>query len=94
MSSIPTETPVWILSNPPVGEIQSDTFKQTVRPIPELQDGQVLVKLDYFSNEPAQRTWMDGNTDPVCFCLLQTLCVKLKPSIYLAPLIRSPNQEG
>ncbi len=64
MTSIPKETPVWILNEPPTGEIQPDTFKQTTQPIPEVKDGQVLVKLDYLSNEPAQRTWM-GPTDPV-----------------------------
>jgi hypothetical protein len=66
MSSIPTETKVHILANPPVGPLKSDTFKLTTRPLPELKDGQVLVKMVAWSNDPAQRTWMDGDTDPVC----------------------------
>ncbi|KAL7418436.1 quinone oxidoreductase [Cryptotrichosporon argae] len=62
--STPTEQRAWILSNPPAGEIEADTFSLETRPLPELQDGEVLVAIEYFSNEPAQRTWMDATTDP------------------------------
>ncbi|KAK4686490.1 hypothetical protein P7C73_g3628, partial [Tremellales sp. Uapishka_1] len=61
--SLPTEQKVWILSNPPSGPIESDTFTLETRPLPELQPGQVLVKAEILSNDPAQRTWMQKDTD-------------------------------
>jgi len=62
--SLPTETKVFILNEPPIGAIKPDTFKLKTQPIPELKDGQVLVKVEALSNEPAQRIWMDGAIDP------------------------------
>jgi NADPH-dependent curcumin reductase CurA len=64
MASTPTSTRVWILAEPPIGEISSSTFRLETQDLPELKDGQVLVQPTHFSNDPAQRTWMDGNTDP------------------------------
>lgn len=65
--SIPKTTKVYILANPPAGEIQPDTFKLETRPLPaqdELKDGEMLVKTIAFSNDPAQRGWMDPTVDP------------------------------
>ncbi|GAA5906133.1 hypothetical protein JCM5296_000105 [Sporobolomyces johnsonii] len=56
--SVPTVTKTWILSSKPSGAIQSDTFKLEEKPIPELKDGEVLLKTIAFSNDPAQRTWI------------------------------------
>jgi NADPH-dependent curcumin reductase CurA len=66
--SIPSETKVYILANPPTGAIKSDTFKLETRPLPkesELQDGELLLKTIALSNDPAQRTWMTKDVDEV-----------------------------
>ena len=66
--SIPSETKTFFLANPPVGDIKPDTFSLETKPLPkadELKSGQVLIKVVAFSNEPAQRLWIDGQTDPV-----------------------------
>lgn len=62
--SHPTDQNAWILANPPSGEIQPDTFALEKRPLPELKDGELLVKMEYFSNDPAQRGWMQKGADP------------------------------
>lgn len=59
---------VIILNEPPTGKIKPSTFRIETRPIPsadELKDGQVLIKVKAFSNEPVQRVWIDGAQDPV-----------------------------
>ncbi|RCK67189.1 putative NADP-dependent oxidoreductase YfmJ [Candida viswanathii] len=48
--------------NPKFNESDS-TFEVKEVPIPELQDGQVLVKSLYFSNDPTQRTWLRAAGD-------------------------------
>jgi NADPH-dependent curcumin reductase CurA len=63
--SVPKTTRAIVLANPPIGEVQADTFSLEKRPLAELKDGEVLLKMLAFGNEPAQRCWMDGNTDPV-----------------------------
>ncbi|RSH93539.1 hypothetical protein EHS25_007897 [Saitozyma podzolica] len=62
--SVPKTTRTIVLANPPIGEVQADTFKLEEWPLAELKDGEVLLKMLAFGNEPAQRCWMDGNTDP------------------------------
>ncbi|KAG7548925.1 hypothetical protein FFLO_03217 [Filobasidium floriforme] len=64
MSSHPTTSRVWTLAEPPTGPITSSTFSLETQDLPELKDGQVLVQPTHLSNDPAQRTWMDGDTDP------------------------------
>jgi NADPH-dependent curcumin reductase CurA len=64
MSSTPTTSRVWTLAEPPTGPITSSTFSLEIQDLPELKDGQVLVQPTHLSNDPAQRTWMDGDTDP------------------------------
>jgi len=61
--SLPTSTKTWILAEPPAGEIQPSTFKLETRPIPGLKDGELLIKTLTFSNDPAQRGWMDPSID-------------------------------
>jgi NADPH-dependent curcumin reductase CurA len=63
--STPKTTRVIVNANPPVGAIKPDTFAIEERPLPELNDGEVLVKTLAFGNEPAQRGWIDGAIDPV-----------------------------
>lgn len=62
---LPTQQRAWILANPPTGPLEADTFSLETRPIPELKDGEVLVQVEYLSNDPAQRGWMQKNADPV-----------------------------
>ncbi|KIW09077.1 uncharacterized protein PV09_00025 [Verruconis gallopava] len=65
---LPTSTKTLILANKPTGKIVLDgpnpTFTLEEKPLPELQDGQVLTELLYLSNDPAQRGWIDANQDP------------------------------
>lgn len=62
--SIPKQQNVWLLNEPPAAEIQADTFKLVTQDLPELKDGDVLVKLEYISNDPAQRGWIQKEQDP------------------------------
>ncbi|OQU97383.1 hypothetical protein CLAIMM_03317 [Cladophialophora immunda] len=62
MSSLPSKTRSWILTNKPKGlpTISGDapTFTLQTRDIPPLKDNQVLVRVLYYSNDPAQRGWI------------------------------------
>lgn len=61
----PTETRQWILAEKPSDLPKLDgpnpTFKLVTNKLPALQDGQILVKPLFISNDPAQRGWMDAN---------------------------------
>ena len=66
--SLPTTHRVYILGKRPTDRIESDTFLLQTRATPtqaDLQPGQVLVENIAWSNDPAQRLWMDGSVDPV-----------------------------
>ena len=60
----PTSTKSWILAKKPSdmpvvdGSSADQTFKLETRDLPELKDDQVLIKLLYLSNDPAQRGWI------------------------------------
>jgi len=43
----------------PVGEAQADTWNLVSSPIPEPQEGEVLIKQHYISLDPAMRGWMN-----------------------------------
>jgi NADPH-dependent curcumin reductase CurA len=69
----PTSSKQWVLTRRPAdlptyGGEDTD-FKLVTRDIPSLKDDQVLVKLLYLSNDPAQRVWAKGGersyTEPV-----------------------------
>ena len=57
------QTRKWILSNPPTKEVVLDgentTFSLETATLPALEEGQVLVKTLYISNDPAQRGWIE-----------------------------------
>ncbi|KAF4973345.1 hypothetical protein FSARC_323 [Fusarium sarcochroum] len=59
----PTQCRAWVLKNKPTGIpiLSGDeaTFALTTIELPPLQENQVLVKALYFSNDPAQRGWID-----------------------------------
>ncbi|OQV03455.1 hypothetical protein CLAIMM_08498 [Cladophialophora immunda] len=48
----------------PVLEGEDCTFELVTAPLDELQDGQVLLKTVYLSNDPAQRSWISPLSDP------------------------------
>ena len=66
--STPTHTKEWILTNKPTDMPQlsgpEPTFTLETNPLPELKDGQVMIKCLYLSNDPAQRGWITKGADP------------------------------
>jgi NADPH-dependent curcumin reductase CurA len=64
----PTTTRHWILSNRPTGLPVLDgpdpTFRLATKPLPQIENGQVMIKVLYLSNDPAQRLWIDPNIPP------------------------------
>lgn len=62
------ETRQWVLSTPPSGEpvLEGDkaTFKLQTTTLPAPGPDEVLIKLLYFSNDPAQRGWLDPTIEP------------------------------
>lgn len=66
--SVPKSTRQWILAKKPtdmpVLSGPSPTFKLVTTDLPPLQDDQVLVKILYLSNDPAQRGWIAKGVDP------------------------------
>lgn len=68
-SKLPSTTRQWILTHKPTslpslsGPDQTFTLKTNPLPLP-LQEGQLLVKLLYLSNDPAQRGWISPHLNP------------------------------
>lgn len=62
------QTRQWILQNKPyvvpVLEGEDATFKLVTRDLPALSDNKVLLRVIYFSNDPAQRCWISPTADP------------------------------
>ena len=57
-----------VLKSRPVGIPQSEHFEIVNRPLPELQPGELLVRNDYLSVDPAMRGWVNAAanySDPV-----------------------------
>src|ERR1700676_3113250 len=52
----------WVLVQRPVGDDFDAALKLQELPMPELADGQVLVRTLYLSLDPANRGWMAGPT--------------------------------
>lgn len=67
--SIPTKARVFVLNNPPKTTIEADTFRIEERDIPELKDGEVLIKPIAYDNMPALRGWIGASADPVSLLL-------------------------
>ena len=66
--SIPSIHQVIRLAKRPTDGIEPGTFICETRTTPtesDLKAGEVLVKNHAFSNDPAQRLWMDGSVDTV-----------------------------
>ncbi len=49
----------WRLKQRPFGEPNSDTWEMTVEDVGEPADGEVLVKVEYVSLDPAMRGWLN-----------------------------------
>lgn len=66
--STPTTTRQWILQNKPlefaVLDGEDPTFRLITADLPQLSENQVLVKTLYFSNDPAQRSWIKRDVIP------------------------------
>ncbi|KAF2795588.1 NAD(P)-binding protein [Melanomma pulvis-pyrius CBS 109.77] len=62
------QTRQWILSNPPSGDPvlsgANSTFELKTLTLPTPGPEQVLLKVLYLSNDPAQRGWIDADADP------------------------------
>jgi NADPH-dependent curcumin reductase CurA len=48
----------WILKRRPAGEVGADDLEYVEAPIPELADGEVLLRTIYLSLDPTNRIWM------------------------------------
>lgn len=56
----------WILNRRPVGDVRPDDFSLVVGGLPQLRDGDVLVRSLYFGYDASQRIWLtdDGGYMP------------------------------
>jgi NADPH-dependent curcumin reductase CurA len=65
---LPTTNRHWILSKKPTDlpilSGPDSTFHLATEPLPAIEDKQVLIKVLYLSNDPAQRLWIDPNIAP------------------------------
>lgn len=52
----------WRLAARPVGMIKETDFQFTTEPVPEIKDGQVLVRNQYLSLDPTNRGWAAADT--------------------------------
>ena len=48
----------WILNRRPVGDVRPDDFSLVVGGLPQLRDGDVLVRSLYFGYDASQRIWL------------------------------------
>lgn len=49
----------WRLKERPVGEPSADTWEYTETELPTITDGQLLIKIEYISMDPAMRGWLN-----------------------------------
>ncbi|HET8724358.1 MAG TPA: NADP-dependent oxidoreductase [Anaeromyxobacteraceae bacterium] len=52
----------WLLARRPEGMVSAEDFRLVETPVPDLDEGQVLVKNLYLSVDPTQRGWMAVDT--------------------------------
>lgn len=55
-----TSRRVWRLAAHPVGMVKESDFRLSEEPLPALQDGDVAVRVNYLSLDPAMRGWITG----------------------------------
>ena len=49
----------WRLKTRPIGEPSADTWEYTESEIPSITEGQLLIKIEYISIDPAMRGWLN-----------------------------------
>ena len=49
----------WVLRQRPQGLVQDADLELVTHPVPDLEDGQVLIRTIYLSLDPTNRTWMN-----------------------------------
>ena len=52
------ENQQWLLKSRPTGALSTDNFQWRTGPLPEVSDGQALVRNIYLSLDPAMRGWV------------------------------------
>ena len=55
-----TTTRRWLLKSRPNGPLKDSDFDLVTVPMPEVGEGQFLVRLTHFSFDPTQRGWLGG----------------------------------
>ncbi|MEL6122956.1 MAG: NADP-dependent oxidoreductase [Bacteroidota bacterium] len=48
-----------LLNERPVGNVNESTWRLESHPIPEIKDGELLIRVDYVSLDPAMRGWLN-----------------------------------
>lgn len=57
-----TTTRRWLLKSRPNGPLKDSDFELVTVPMPDIADGEFLVKMTHFSFDPTQRGWLGGDT--------------------------------
>lgn len=57
-----TTTRSWLLKSRPSGALKDSNFDLVTAALPDVGDGQFLVRLTHFSFDPTQRGWLGGDT--------------------------------
>ena len=57
-----TENRRWLLAKRPTGMISDADFQWTTSPVPEISDGEILVRVMWLSCDPTQRGWISRDT--------------------------------
>lgn len=57
-----TVTRRWLLKSRPQGMIRDSDFELVSEPMPQVGDGQLLVRVTHLSFDPTQRGWLGGDT--------------------------------
>lgn len=91
--SIPQETRQWVLANPPHSDPilsgPDSTFSLETKPLPTPGSDQALVKTLYFSNDPAQRGWIQKGMDPARLYTAPVLPGEVMRSYTIAEVLSS-----
>ncbi|KAJ5692848.1 hypothetical protein N7462_002271 [Penicillium macrosclerotiorum] len=87
----------WVLREKPYGEAVLDgdkaTFALENTTLPALQDGQVLLKTLYLSNDPAQRGWISPLVDPKRLYLPPVQIGETVKSIGISQVVESRSEK-
>lgn len=59
MTTVTAVNKQWRLKERPIGEPNADTWDYTETEVPTITDGQLLIKIEYISVDPAMRGWLN-----------------------------------